>query len=131
MDSNSTIPEQQASELKSVVARCKAKLQGIGTDHRALHATVSKVGKAIDRHFVPDYQSIAPMDIFENEKYIETLNQIISEHFYRQGMNAVAESLVNESELPPEEDIHLELFADLYQMYEAILNRNLGPGKEF
>jgi hypothetical protein len=129
MDSDSTIPEQQALELKNVILRCKEKLQTIGTEHRSLHASVSKVGKAIDRHFTPDYQSIAPMDVFESDKYIEILNQIISEHFYRQGMNGVAESLVNESALPPEEDIHLELFADLFQMSEAILNKNLGPGK--
>ncbi|XP_070500363.1 E3 ubiquitin-protein ligase RMND5A-like [Chironomus tepperi] len=131
MDSDATIPEQQANELKNVIARCKAKLQSIGTEHRGLHATVSKVGKAIDRHFTPDYQSIAPMDVFESDKYIEILNQIISEHFYRQGMNGVAESLVNESALPPEEDIHLELFADLFQMSEAILNKNLGPALEW
>jgi E3 ubiquitin-protein transferase RMND5 len=131
MDRESSIPEQQATELKNVIARCKAKLQSIGTDHRALHATVSKVGKAIDRHFTPDYQSIAPMDLFENEKHIEIVNQIISDHFYRHGINAVAESLVTESALPPEEDVHLELFADLYQMFEGILNRNLGPGKCF
>lgn len=129
MDSDSTIPEQQAYELKNVILRCKEKLQSIGTEHRSLHASVSKVGKAIDRHFTPDYQSIAPMDVFETPKYIEILNQIISEHFYRQGMNGVAESLVQESALPPEEDIHLELFADLFQMSEAILNKNLNPGK--
>lgn len=69
------------------------------------------------------------MDIFENEKHIETLNQVISEHFYRQGMNVVAESLVHESALPAEDDvIHLELFADLYQMCEGIIKRDLGPG---
>lgn len=129
MDSEATISEEQVSELKNVINRCKTKLQTIGTDHRALHASVSKVGKAIDRHFTPDYQSIAPLDLYESEKHLEIMNQIIAEHFYRQGMNEVADSLVTESSLPPEEDIHLELFADLYQMWEGITNRDLSPGK--
>lgn len=46
-------------------------------------------------------------------------------------MNDVADSLSQESALPPEEDIHLELFAELYQSYEAITNRNLIPAIEW
>lgn len=103
----------------------------MGVDHRNLHATVSKVGKAIDRNFTADYQSIAPMDLFDSEKHLEIVNQVIAEHFYRQGLNEVADKLVQEGSLPPEEDIHLELFADLYQNYEAITRRNLCPALEW
>ena len=131
MDSNIQMTQEQSSELLNVIKRCKTKLQSIGQDHRSLHATVSKVGKAIDRHFVPDYQSIAPIDIFESEKYVECLNKVIADHFNRQGMTDVAEKLVNESHLPHEQDIHLELFADLYQMWESLTNRNLGPALEW
>lgn len=131
MDSTSSMTPEQSLELKNVVKRCKTKLCAIGTDHRNLHPSVSKIGKAIDRHFTPDYQSIAPIDLFESEKYLDILNQVIVEHFHRQGMNDVAESLVKESKLPPEDDIQLEFFADLYQMWEAITNRNLGPALEW
>lgn len=46
-------------------------------------------------------------------------------------MNEVAESIVAESSMQPEEDIHLELFADLYQMWEGITKRNLGTALEW
>jgi E3 ubiquitin-protein transferase RMND5 len=46
-------------------------------------------------------------------------------------MNEVANSLINESCLPPEDDMNLELFADLYQMWEGITNRNLEPALEW
>lgn len=131
MDSESVMPEEQANELKGVVRRCKIMLQTIGVGHRNLHATVSKVGKAIDRHFTPDYQSIAPIDLHESEKFLGILNQVIAEHFNRQGMTDVADSLVAESKSPLEQDIHLELFADLYQMWEGITNRTLGPALEW
>lgn len=121
------ITPDQILELRNVIKRSKLKLQQIAALHRSLHLNVSKVGKAIDRNFTPDYHSIAPIDLFECDKYLEILNQVIAEHFYRQGMNDVADTLIRESCLPPEEDIHLELFADLYQMWEAITNKNLGP----
>jgi E3 ubiquitin-protein transferase RMND5 len=131
MDSGSSMTAEQSTELKGVIKRCKAKLQTIGTDHRFLHSTVSKVGKAIDRHFAPDYQSIAPIDLFESERFLQIMNQTIAEHFNRQGMTDVADSLVQESRLPQETDIHLELFAELYQMWEAITQRNLRPALEW
>lgn len=46
-------------------------------------------------------------------------------------MTDVAESLVTESQLPCESDIHLELYADLYKMWEGITARNLGPAIEW
>ena len=131
MDRESTLTSEQANELKNVVKRCKAKLQTIGTDHRNLHATVSKVGKAIDRHFVQDYQSVAPIDLCENQKFLTIVNKVIAEHFNRQGMKDVVDSLQEEARLSNEHDIHLELFADLYQMWEAINNRNLSPSLEW
>lgn len=35
----------------------KESVSKVGSDHRELHSSVSKVGKAIDRHFVTDYDS--------------------------------------------------------------------------
>lgn len=130
-DSNSTMNQEETSQLKNTLKQCKIKLQTIGTEHRNLHATVSKVGKAIDRHFIPDYQSIAPIDLLESERFLEILNQVIAEHFNRQGLRDVADSLVTESKLPNEQDIHLELFAEIYQMWEQLTSRNLRPALEW
>lgn len=131
MESDSAMTQEQTIELRNVVNRCKTKLQTIGTDHRNLHSTVSKVGKAIDRHFTTDTHEIAPVDLYSSTRLLEVLNQVIAEHFNRQGMTDVAESLVAESQLPSEVDIHLELYADLYQMWEGITQRNLGPAIEW
>lgn len=131
MDRSSSLSTEQTIELKNVIKRCKTKLQKIGVEHRNLHASVSKVGKAIDRHFVPDCQSIAPLDLCESAQFQGILTQVIAEHFNRQGMTDVADSLAEESRLSHEQDIHLELFADLYQMWESINHRNLGPAIEW
>jgi hypothetical protein len=52
---------------------------------------------------------------------------VIIEHFYRIGYADVAECLTKESQIPPDDDIHLELFSDIYRMWEEIMNRNLRP----
>lgn len=89
-----------------------------------MKGTVSKVGKAIDRNFTPDFTSITRHDLFQSQRNIELLDKNIIQHFYRQGMNDVAESLLVEANLP-REDITEEPFAELHKIYEEIHQRNL------
>lgn len=124
------LSRDKISELKNAIKKSKDKLHQIATDHRNLHGTVSKVGKAIDKNLAPDYNAIAPVDMLESQSDIRILNQVIIEHFYRQGMTDVAETLTKESRLPSEEADY-ELFADIYAMCEGILSRNLGPAIEW
>lgn len=131
VEETAQITTEQTNDLLKVITRCKSKLLKIGSEHRNLHASVSRVGKQIDRHFMTDYETIAPIDLFNSKKFIGTLNQVIAEHFNRQGLTDVAESLVAESQLTQEQDIHLELFADLYQMWESITKKELGPALEW
>ncbi len=53
--------------LKDALANTKEKLVRLATDHRDLHGTVSKVGKAIDRNFVPDYTATNRLDLLQSE----------------------------------------------------------------
>lgn len=91
---------------------------------------MSKVGKAIDRNFTAEYTSITRHDLFQNDRNIELLDKNIAQHFYRQGMDDVAESLIREAELP-KEDINEEPFAELHKIFEAIHQRNLLPAIEW
>lgn len=106
------------------MSRTKEKLQRLGMDHRDLHGTVSKVGKAIDRNFTAEYTSITRHDLFQNNRNIELLDKNIAQHFYRQGMSDVSESLISEAKLPKEE-INEEPFAELHKIFEEIHQHNL------
>lgn len=86
--------------------------------------TVSKVGKSIDRNFTAEYTSITRNDLFQNQKNIELLDKNIVQHFYRQGMDDIADSLIREAHLPKEE-ISEEPFAELHKIFEEIHQRNL------
>lgn len=61
---------------------------------------------------------------------LELLNKIIAQHFYRHGMDEVADKLIKESGIPVEE-ILSEPYADLHRIFEEINNRNLQSALEW
>lgn len=85
---------EQHGLLRDLLAKSKEKLRRLTTDHRDLHGSVSKVGKTIDRQFVSDLSSTTKTDVLLEERNIHLLNKVIAQHFYRQGMDDVADTLV-------------------------------------
>lgn len=83
----------QKELLKQAMTKVKDTVSRLATDHRDLHSTVSKVGKAVDRNFVPDFAATSREDVFASPDKINLINKVICQHFARQGMHDVAEEL--------------------------------------
>lgn len=83
----------QVEVLKQAMTKVRDTVQRLATDHRDLHSTVSKVGKAIDRNFIADFASTSREDVFSGPEKSHLLNQVICQHFYRQGMLDIADEL--------------------------------------
>ncbi|XP_052862896.1 E3 ubiquitin-protein ligase RMND5A isoform X1 [Anopheles cruzii] len=120
----------QVEVLNDALKKVKDKLHRLTTEHRDLHGTVSKVGKAIDRNFVADFTATSRTDVLQSERNLVLLNKIMAQHFYRQGMDDVADALIKESGIP-REDIVPEPYAELHRIWEAIHNGNLAPALEW
>ena len=90
-DYESTIAQHQ--ELKVAMSKVRDTVHRLATEHRELHSTVSKVGKAIDRNFIADFASTSREDVFSGTEKTHLLNQVICQHFYRQGMLDIADEL--------------------------------------
>ncbi|KAH9636876.1 hypothetical protein HF086_010657 [Spodoptera exigua] len=73
----------QAMLISDLAATVKASTSQMSTDHRELHATVSRVGKSIDRHFIADYASVAPK----------------AESFCNDGLEEVGDAFVSEAKI--------------------------------
>ncbi|XP_055705198.1 E3 ubiquitin-protein ligase RMND5A [Phlebotomus papatasi] len=129
-ESNAELTAGQVVILKDALSKTKEKLQRLTADHRDLHGTVSKVGKAIDRNFVSDFTATSRTDVFTTERNIQLLNTVIAQHFYRQGMEDVADMLIKESSLQHDE-ISIEPYAELHRTWEAIHNRDLTPALQW
>ncbi|CAG4953282.1 unnamed protein product [Colias eurytheme] len=101
---NEKLSEAQAMLVTELAATLKQTVFQMSTEHRELHATVSRVGKSIDRHFIADYASVAPKaESFCNDTNRPIMEQAIAQHLYRQGLEEVGDIFVAEAQIPPVE----------------------------
>ncbi|EEB16344.1 conserved hypothetical protein [Pediculus humanus corporis] len=116
--------------MKQTVNRVRESVHRLAADHRDLHSTVSKVGKAIDRNFVSDFASTSKEDVFNGQEKIQLLNQVICQHFYRQGMLEIAEELSKEAGIKTEEGSK-EPFTELNKILDCLRQHDLEPALEW
>ena len=81
---STNLTSDQRTALKDISRKVSECVGRVATDHRDLHSTVSKVGKAIDRNFVADFDSTSRDDVFSGPTKEQLLNEVILQHFYRQ-----------------------------------------------
>ncbi|XP_050530561.1 E3 ubiquitin-protein transferase RMND5B-like isoform X1 [Daktulosphaira vitifoliae] len=116
--------------LKGYIDKSKKETQKLATEHRELHSTVSKVGKAIDRNFISDFAATSREDVFSSQKKTDLVNHIISQHFYRQGMWDIADELSKEAGIKVECG-QREPFAKLNHILESLKKKDIIPALEW
>ncbi|XP_041369149.1 E3 ubiquitin-protein ligase RMND5A-like [Gigantopelta aegis] len=120
----------QALILSQSVKRIREAVSRMSTEHKDLHGSVSKVGKAVDRNFVSDFSVITTDGAFDGETKIKLLNEVIAEHFLRQGMLDVAEAL-NEDAMLHLDNARKEPFLELHRILGALKVQDLRPALEW
>jgi len=91
---------------------------------------VSRIGKAIDKNFISDYASVNNESLFESQTNNNLLNQVIVEHFLRQGMLEIAEQLTKEAKLDISEE-KKRPFHELNSILDSLKSNNLKPALEW
>lgn len=122
-----TPTEEQAHLIAKYVQSIRDCTNKFGTEHRELHSSVSKVGKAIDRNFVTDYDSVSRGEVFASPEQQRMLNEVILQHFYRQGQLEISDVLADEAGLAPDVRQSKEPFQELNAILEALKARDLKP----
>lgn len=122
---------QEASDID--MTQCLTKIRDtisrISSEHKELHACVSKVGKSIDKNFVSDFSSVFVEGAFDSQCQKE-INRAVSEHLLQHGMLDVADSLLQEAQLDMK-DSEREPFLQMHFVLEALKNRNLSPALDW
>ena len=131
VDSNDTMSPAQTVTLVQVLQQVKESAKKVGTDHREIHSSVSKIGKAIDRNFVSDYDATSRDDIFNSQDQSALLSQVILQHFYRHGQLEIAEALAKEAQLSECLKDSKEPFQEINSILESLQRRDLGPALEW
>jgi len=123
----------QTFMLVQALQKVKESASKVGSDHRDLHSSVSKIGKSIDRSFVADYDSTSRDDVFSSPDQQALLNKVILQHFCRQGLLDISDVLIREANFPIEEDPRLSkaAFQQLNEIQEAFQRRDIGPALEW
>jgi hypothetical protein len=120
------LSQSHAVLLGQCVKKIKDTIGRLSSDHKDLHGMVSKVGKAIDKNFTPDFNSIYVEGAFDDDDSTKDINRVICEHFLRQGQLDIAESLIQDAGL----DIDVEKkrpFFELHYILESLHRRDLEP----
>ncbi|EDW32825.1 GL10188 [Drosophila persimilis] len=115
--------------IRGAILKCNERVQKLSTEHRDLHGSISKIGKAIDRNFSADFTSTMRVDVLQDEENLMLLNKAIAKHYCRQGMDTVARTLIKECKMTEDQaqdvfDSERE-FADIYSIWMKIQKREL------
>ncbi|XP_041981668.1 E3 ubiquitin-protein ligase RMND5A [Aricia agestis] len=124
------LPPEEVKLIVDMIASLKQAVFQMSTDHRELHATVSRVGKSIDRHFIADYAAVAPKaESFCSDTNRPLMEQAIAQHLYRQGLEDVGDAFIAEARIPPVE--RTCAFAQLQRCAAALAEGDPQPALEW
>jgi len=126
----STISPLQVALVKQAASKVTDCVTKIATEHRELHSSVSKVGKAVDRNFVADFDSTAREEVFSGPNKERLLSEVILQHFYRQGQLDISSTLAREAgvDAPIEQR---QPFLEVNRILDAIRDRNIEPALDW
>ncbi|XP_058747215.1 protein RMD5 homolog [Vicia villosa] len=112
------------NELKASIVKI-APLDQMESTQKELNVALNKYKKQVEKCFNPDiskaYRNI-DMDT-------RTLNQIIANHFYRQGLFYVGDHFLSAVEEPESVAIMKSPFLEMYQILQALKLAQLGSDK--
>jgi len=129
-DGSTQVSSLQIALVKQASQKVSDNVTKVATDHRDLHSTVSKVGKAIDRNFVSDFDSTSREDVFSGPTKENLLHEVVLQHLYRQGQLAISESLAQEANIA-EYQAQREPFLEVNRILEALKKQELGPALDW
>lgn len=119
-----TIPIDQ----NSIIMELRTKLNAINPQsqleatQKELNISLSKYPRLLEKSFVPDISKAYRNVDFD----FHTVNQIILNHFYRQGLFDIGDCFINESNEPEPTTLKTQ-FLKMYQILDAMKSRNLDP----
>ena len=129
-ESGPNISSDQMDMVRQVSREVNRSVTSIATEHRDLHSSVSKVGKAIERNFVSDFDSTSREDVFSGPSKEHLLTEVILQHLCREGRLNISDALTRESGIT-EYHAQQEPFLELNQILEALKAHDLGPALDW
>ncbi|KAG8931223.1 hypothetical protein FRC02_003038 [Tulasnella sp. 418] len=91
---------------------------------KEIHASLTKLGKSIDKRFVNSLPTLPPL--FQSEESAQALERVIGNHFVRSGTFDVADVFYKESSVEPAPDAR-EIFLNMHMNVTALQQGDVQP----
>ena len=119
-----TSPVDQQSILTDLKLKLNAivPLHQLEASQKELNLNLSKYPKLLEKFFNPDISKAYRNVDFD----FHIVNQTVANHFYRQGMFDLGDSILNEAGEPEATALRSQ-FLEMHQILEAVRGRNLEP----
>ena len=85
--------------LLCCINQVKESISNTSSQHRNIHPNVSKLGKAIEKHFVQEYSYLLDVGLLKNADNNNALLEIIQMYLYRNGFSSSIRSFQIESDV--------------------------------
>ncbi|XP_064382046.1 E3 ubiquitin-protein ligase RMND5A-like isoform X2 [Halichondria panicea] len=128
--SEGIVDTSQLHTVKELVRKTKETCQSISTEHKDIHASISKFGKAIDKSLQADISGLGVEGVLSDESHSRELDAAICEHLFRQGRLDIGEMIIEDSGISVD-PVYMEQFAGLNRVLEALRDRNMEPALEW
>ena len=112
------------------INRLKTVAQSLANEHKELHSSISKIGKSIDKHFIPTDGVSMHNTISQDEDKMKLTNQVICGYLLKQGHWEAAKTLIQESSISISEE-KMNLLNRVSSVIEALKQRNIEPAVSF
>jgi hypothetical protein len=109
--------EQLLKAAEQIASLTKETYSTTAESHKELGSAISKYGKAVDKKFKTDLDSVWDPNAFEGKE--STMNRCLAMHFIREGRFELANTFVEESMLDIPESLKVQ-FMDMYQILESV-----------
>ncbi|KAL5490492.1 hypothetical protein ACEPAI_5325 [Sanghuangporus weigelae] len=120
-----TASEHDVANIAKIVEERKKE---IDDRQKEIHATIGRIGKALDKKFTNPVPEIEPL--FTSNEAQDALQRTIALHFLRTGQFETAEVFINESDvtIPPENTVQ---FIELHSVLTALRRQDIGLALEW
>ena len=118
--------EERVSQLAKEV-HALATDEKVSAGQREMQSAVAKLGKAIDKAFMSDISKVCR----EGKQFDkDTLQEVIAQHFFREGRFEEGDVFVRETGMEPERSLKSE-FEEMHGIIDSIENRKVRPALDW
>jgi len=121
-------PQAIQKALNDLNQKAKDLRNSLATEQKESYTYISKYGKTIDKAFKLELGKFGDATVFDGKK--DLLNEVITNHLYRQGRFKLGEIFSKEANIQINPSLKQEFF-EMYRICDTIKNRNLIPALEW